>query len=45
MNALFGYEMDKQTPQQKIKNWIINNQPSSKFTREVNETLILYKSW
>ena len=37
-----GYKMNKLTPQQKIENWIINNQPSEKFTREVNETLILY---
>ena len=39
-----GYKMDKKTPQQKIEDWIINNQTSSEFTREVNETLILYKT-
>ncbi len=39
-----GYKMDRKTPQQKIENWIINNQPPIEFTKEVNETLILYKT-
>lgn len=37
-----GYGMDRQTPQQKIEDWIINNQTSPQFIGEVNETLILY---
>ncbi|MFH1289499.1 MAG: DDE-type integrase/transposase/recombinase [Patescibacteria group bacterium] len=37
-----GYKMNKLTPQQKIEDWIINNQPSAEFAKEVNETLILY---
>jgi len=37
-----GYGMDGKTPQQAIEEWIINNQPSAEFSREVNETLILY---
>ena len=39
-----GYRMDKQTPQRKIENWIINNKTLAEFSKEVNETLILYKS-
>jgi transposase InsO family protein len=38
-----GYKMKKRTPQQKIEDWIIDNQSPTKFTKEVNETLILYK--
>jgi len=37
-----GYQMDKQTPQSKIENWIINHKTLKEFSREVNETLILY---
>jgi len=37
-----GYKMNKLTPQQKIEDWIINNQTSPEFSGEVNETLILY---
>jgi len=37
-----GYKMNNLTPQQKIENWIIDNKTSPEFTREVNETLILY---
>jgi transposase InsO family protein len=37
-----GYGMDGKTPQQAVEEWIINNQPSIEFSREVNETLILY---
>jgi len=36
-----GLGMGKQTPQQRIEAFIINYQPSP-FTRDVNETLILY---
>jgi len=39
-----GYKMDRKTPQQKIEDWIIDNKTPSEFTREVNETLILYIS-
>ena len=37
-----GYNMEKKTPQQKIEDWIINNKTPTEFSREVNETLILY---
>jgi Integrase core domain len=37
-----GYRMNRKTPIQKIEDWIINNQTTTEFTREVNETLILY---
>lgn len=37
-----GYQMNKQTPQQRIEDWIITNKPTKEFSREVNETLILY---
>ena len=36
-----GYHMNT-TPRNKIETFIINNQPSSFYTGEVNETLILY---
>jgi len=39
-----GYNMDKMTPQRKIENWILNNKTPIEFSREVNETLILYTS-
>ncbi len=39
-----GYRMEGKTPQQKIEDWIINNQTAQEFSSEVNETLILYKS-
>jgi len=35
--------MEGKIPQRKIEDWIINNQTSPEFSREVNETLILYK--
>lgn len=37
-----GYRMNRKTPQQKIEEFIINHQPPAEFSREVNETLILY---
>jgi len=37
-----GHNMDKQTPQAKIEDWIINNKTSQFYKGEVNETLILY---
>ena len=37
-----GYQMERKTPQQKIEDWIINNQTSPEFSGEVNETLIFY---
>jgi len=37
-----GYKMLGKTPQQKIEDWIIDNQTSPEFSGEVNETLILY---
>ena len=39
-----GYRMNRQTPQQKIEDWILNNKTSQINTGEVNETLILYIS-
>jgi len=39
-----GYKMEGKTPQQKIEDWILDNQTSPEFSREVNETLILYKT-
>ena len=38
-----GYRM-KCTPRQKIETWIINNETSSLYRRDVNETLVLYRS-
>lgn len=37
-----GYRMERKTPQQKIEDWIIKNKTLPCFSREVNETLILY---
>lgn len=37
-----GYRMEGKTPQQKIEDWIINNQTNQINQGEVNETLILY---
>jgi len=37
--------MEGKIPQRKIEDWIINNQTSPEFSREVNETLILYKDY
>jgi len=39
-----GYKMKRMTPKLRIEDWIINNQTADEFTREVNETLILYKN-
>lgn len=39
-----GYGMNGRTPQQAIEAWIIDNQPSTELSRELNETLILYKT-
>jgi hypothetical protein len=36
--------MEGRTPQQKIEDWILENQTSPEFSREVNETLILYNA-
>jgi transposase InsO family protein len=39
-----GYQMEGRTPQQKIEDWILENQTSPEFSGEVNETLILYNA-